>query len=310
VPAGANAQGPPLPKAVNGNAVTLVATGVTTPTSFAFAGDTIFAGSGPDESGKGKPTGLFTLADGKATKVPGTTAIVAGLAWKDGTLYVSSFRKIIAYSEWNGTRFGRVKTIAQPLRPTYNGLAIGPDGRLYAGVSFRDKYDPGKDPAKYAQSVISMKTDGTDVKQVARGLRQPFQLTFPEGSQYPYVGVLGHEKGKIPRDAIVRVKPGQNYGYPKCLFGVGNTCKPFSKPAFLLPKHASPMGLAAIGSTLYVSLFGGLGNGKPVVASVPLAGGPPKAFLSGFVAPVIALGQNAGTIYVGDLTGSVYSVQA
>jgi glucose/arabinose dehydrogenase len=309
LPGAAVAQGPPLPTAVNGHVVTRVATGVTTPTSFAFTGDTVFAGSGPAEEGPG-PTGLFTLANGKATKVPGTTQIVAGLAWHGDALYVSSFAKIIAYSGWDGTRFAHVKTIAHPLKAGYNGLAFGPNGRLYVGVGFRDKYDPGRDPSLHAQSVISMTPSGKDVKTVATGLRQPFQLHFPAGAKHPYVGVLGQEKAPVPKDAIVVAKAGQHYGYPKCLFAVDSTCKGFDKPLVLLPKHASPMGITSIGVTLYVSLFGGLGDRKPVVASLPVAGGKPTAFLTGFVAPVIALAQNAGKIYVGDLTGTIYSVDA
>ena len=153
-----------------------------------------------------------------------------------------------------------------------------------------------------------MTRTGKAVRTVATGLRQPFQLNFPRGSKSPYVGVLGQEKGKIPDDAIVVAKPGANFGYPKCLWAVGATCKGFTKPFVLLPKHSSPMGIASIGKTLYVSLFGGLGDGKAIVASLPLAGGKPVPFLTGFVAPVIALGEHAGKIYVGDLTGTIYSV--
>jgi hypothetical protein len=307
--ADAGAQAPPLPTAANGQTVTRVASGVTTPTAFAFTGSTIFAGSGPAETGNG-PTGLFTLANGTATKVPGTPKWVAGLAFHDNKLYVSSFSKIIAYSGWNGTRFASSKTVAKPLKVGYNGIAFGPDGRLYAGVSFRDKFDPGRDPAPHAQSVISMTANGKDVRTVAKGLRQPFQLYFAPGAKNPFVGDLGPEKGKIPNDAIVIAKPGSNYGYPKCLFAIGTTCRGFTKPFALLPKHASPMGITSVGSTLYVSLFGGLGDGKPIVAGMPLTGGTPKPFLRGFAAPVIALAQNQGTIYVGDLTGTIYSVPA
>jgi glucose/arabinose dehydrogenase len=311
LPAAATAQGPPPPTAVNGNAVTTVATGVTTPTAFAFTGDTIFAGSGPSEDPSSHGlTGLFTLAGGKATQVPGTAPVVSGLAWHDDKLYVSAFTKIIAYSGWDGTKFASSKTVTSGLKGGYNGIAFGPDNRLYAGVSFREKFDPGGDPSPHAQSVISMTATGKNIKTVAKGLRQPFQLYFPQGSKFPYVGVLGQEKGKIPEDAIVVAKPGENYGYPKCQFGFASTCKGFTKPLITLPKHASPMGITSIGSTLYVSLFGGIGDGKPVVATLPVKGGKPKPFLTGFAAPVIALGQNAGKIYVGDLTGTIYSVDA
>jgi len=77
--AGSGAAGPPLPKASNGNPVEVVGTEVPTPTAFAFAGSTVFAGSGPNEQTNG-PGGLFTVAGGKATKVPNTPPIVFGLA--------------------------------------------------------------------------------------------------------------------------------------------------------------------------------------------------------------------------------------
>ena len=309
-PAAALGQAPPPPTATNGNPVTTVASGVTTPTAFAFAGSTVFAGSGPAESGGG-PTGLFTLANGTATKVPGTPAVVFGLAWHKHKLYVSTGAKIIAFRGWDGTRFAAKKTISAPGKKFagFNGLAFSRRGRLFAGVSFSgDKYDHARDPSRYAQSVVSMSATGKHLRVVARGLRQPFQLAFVGKRRNPYVTVLSQDSGKIPKDAIVVAKRGQDYGFPKCFWGKPKTCKGFPKPAFLLPQHSSPMGIAAVGKTLYVSLFGGLGDGKPIVASMPAHGGAPTPLLQGFVAPVIALGAHNGTIYVGDLTGTIYSV--
>jgi glucose/arabinose dehydrogenase len=311
LPAAARAQGPPPPTATNGQPVTTVATGVTTPTAFAFAGATVFAGSGPAEGPGGGPTGLFTLAGGHATKVPGTPPVVFGLAWHKHRLYVSTGAKIIAFSGWNGTRFAASRTISAPGKAFagYNGLAFGRGGRLFAGVSFHEKYDHARDPSRYAQSVVSMTATGKRVRTVARGLRQPFQLTFVGRGRHPYVTVLSQDKGKIPKDAIVVARNGQDYGFPACRWGTPRTCRGFAKPAFLLPKHASPMGIGALGNRLFVSLFGGLGDGKPVVVTMPAGGGAPKPFLQGFVAPVIALGVHAGLVYVGDLTGTIYAVK-
>ncbi|MBS1892134.1 MAG: hypothetical protein JST59_12630, partial [Actinobacteria bacterium] len=69
-----------------------------------------------------------------------------------------------------------------------------------------------------------------------------------------------------------------------------------------------PMGIGTIGNTLYVSLFGGTGKGPEVVEMSTK--GQPQPLLTGFAAPVIALGVNGGSIYVGDLTGSIYKVAA
>jgi glucose/arabinose dehydrogenase len=303
---------PPLPTAANGATVERLATGVTTPTSFAFTGDTVFAGSGPAEKGKA-PTGLFTIANGTATKVPGTPRFVFGLAWHNGRLFVSSGNRIISYRGWDGTRFAGHRTVrrANAKLPGFNGLAFGPNGRLYTGVSLNEKFDHSKNPARYANTVLSMRASGADLKVVSRGLRQPFQLTFPEGERNPFVTDLSQDATKrIPLDQIVVAKRGTNFGFPSCVRFRESQCSRFDKPLVFLPKHSSPMGIGSIGDTLYVALFGGLEKEKPVVASLPVAGGEPTAFLSGFVAPVVGLATHDGFVYVGDLTGSVYRVAA
>ena len=47
----------------------------------------------------------------------------------------------------------------------------------------------------------------------------------------------------------------------------------------------------------------------PQVVSIPVTGGTPQTLLSGFVAPIVGLGINNDRLYVGELTGDVYSVR-
>lgn len=304
------AAGPPPPKAANGNSVEVAGTGVPTPTAFAFTGTTVFAASGPNE--KGGPGGLFTLADGKATKVPKTPPVIFGLAWYEDQLYVSTGPTIVAYSGWNGTGFTGSKTIyANKAKgfPGFNGLAFAPNGRLYAGLALNPKYDSAKDPFPLSQAVVSMTAEGKSLKVVSRGLRQPFQLVFPQGSAHPYVTELAQDKGKAPRDQIVVAKSGLNFGFPTCTWVNAQDCKGYDRPKIFLPPHSSPMGIGAIGKTLYVALFNGTGKG-PEVVTIPTKGGKPKPFLTRFVAPVVGLGIDRSDVYVGDLTGTIYKVAA
>lgn len=312
--ASAQAAGPPPPpKAAGGQAVTVAGVGIPTPTAFAFSGTTVFAGSGPDESKKAQG-GLFVLgAPGTpATRLPDSPPVVFGLAWHAGALYVSTGPKIVAYRGWNGTAFTGTKTIYSGKKgfAGFNGLAFGPDGRLYAGLTLSAKYDHTQNPNPLSQAVVSMTASGKGLKILARGLRQPFQLVFPSGASHPYVTVLSEDQGKVPDDEIIVAKAGQDYGFPRCAFFKLTDCKGSARPLVLLPRHASPMGIGAIGKTLYVSLFGGIGKGGPEVVTIPTAGGTPKPFLTGFAAPVIGLGIDHGTVYVGDLTGTIYSVPA
>ena len=82
----------------------------------------------------------------------------------------------------------------------------------------------------------------------------------------------------------------------------------YTRPLVTFPAHASPMGLGYLDGKVYVALYGGLGHG-PVVASLPPGGGTPRPFLSGFPAPVIAVGVVGGNLYAGDQGGTIYRVR-
>jgi glucose/arabinose dehydrogenase len=313
----AAAQAPPPPIAANGQPVTTVATGVPTPTSFAFdhASGTVFVGAyGDEESGKGG--GVFAIGrDGVVAQVPKTPSAIAGLAMRGGKLFVSAVSprggKILAFSGWNGAAFASSRTIFNARRTvgSVNGLAFGPDGRLYGGAGLVEDVDkkgrvkPSPFPDPY--TVFSITDSGRGFRVVARGMRQPWQLTFVGRSRSPYVSVLSQDEGRIPRDAIVVARRGADFGFPTCSFGLGQHCSTFTKPLVTLPKHASPMGIGAAGDTLYVALFGGL-EGQPEVVSLPARGGTPTPFLTGFAAPVVATNVDEGNLYAGDLTGSIY----
>jgi glucose/arabinose dehydrogenase len=320
----AGAQAPPPPTAPGGQTVTTVATGVATPTSFALdpTTGTLFIGAFGDEQ-TGKGGGVYAVAPGAttATAVAGLNAPAFGVTFRDGTLYASTVNAktetgvIVAASQWNGTSFASTKTIFNARRTVgaVNGIAFGPDGRLYGGgsliVDVNKKGKAKKAPFPDPYSVFSINADGSGFKVVSRGLRQPFQLTFPGTATIPYVTVLSQDSGKIPGDAIVQAKSGQNYGFPSCFLGVGLGCKGahFTKPWQILPKHSSPQGIGSTADTLYVALFGGLA-GKPEVVTIPVGGGTPTPFLTGFVAPVVATNVLGGSVYTGDLTGTIYRV--
>jgi glucose/arabinose dehydrogenase len=299
---------------VSGARVEVIGAGVPTPTAFAFGRGNVFVGGFGSEDGK-TPGAIFVLRGGNAVKVPGTSG-AAGLAWKNGTLYATErpprLDKLVAYGGWHGSRFGTRRVVWSGPKgfPGLNGLAIGPDGRIYAGVSLTSAGDHKKSNRPYANSLISMRTDGTDVRTVATGLRQPWQIAFAKGSRRPYVTVLGQENlgKKQPPDYVILAKNGDDYGFPTCNWSKPPACAAFAKPVALFPAHSSPTGIAASGSTLYIALFGGTGRG-PEVVTIAAHGGKWKPFLTGFAAPVVAVGAAGNHVYAGDLTGSIYRVR-
>lgn len=322
---GAGAAGPPPPPtSTNGNPVQLVASGLMTPTSFAFGDGNVFEGDGGSTSSKGPPMGgVFLLKNGTATKLAGSPGFVGGLVWRGGTLYVSGGKvtstgatfQLLAWSGWNGTTFTKQKVIytAPKKFQGFNGLAFGANGRLYVGVDTGLLNNNDHGPAStspYLYDILSIRPNGTDLQVFATGIRQPWQMVFPRGSSSPFVTDFGQDGAvKNPPDFLLRVKRGQDYGFPKCNWTKAAACQGYAKPFRMFAPHTDIGGLALVGSHLYVLEFGFTKQHPAMVVSLSSTGkGTPKTLLKGFVAPIVGLGANGGYLYVGELTGQVFRV--
>lgn len=319
----AGAAAPPPPTATAGQSVTTVASGLGTPTSFAFGPGLVFEGDGGNET-KGPPNGgVFLLADGKATKLAQAPQFVAGLAWHNGSLYVSGGTlaskqsvkwQLQRWSGWDGTNFRQRTVLWTAPAPLdgLNGIAFGHNGRLYVGVDVGltdgNDHAPAKTP--YVYDILSFNAAGKDMRVYATGMRQPWQLAFTPHSAYPLVSDLGQDKGANPPDYLLRVRPGDNYGFPQCNGTTTSTCAGYAAPFRAFKPHTDIMGLAVVANRLYMTSFsgiGGKGHGGEVF-SMPLSGGALTPVVTGFVAPTVGLGAHGHTLYVGELTGQVFSL--
>jgi glucose/arabinose dehydrogenase len=322
--ANAAAGPPPPPKGVGGAKVQQVASGLHTPTSFAFGAGTLFEGDGGSETAKPPNGGVFAIKNGTGTLIPGSPQFVAGLAWHQGALYVSGGSvtgptsakwQLQKWSGWNGKTFAKKQVIYTAPKgfQGFNGIAFGANGRLYVGVDVGllngNDHGPAKTPFVY--DILSFKANGKDRKVFASGIRQPWQMAFPKGSSSPFVSDLGQDKGaKNPPDFVLRVKQGDNYGFPGCNQLVASKCQGFTKPFQQFGPHTDIMGMAIIGNRLYMTSFlgpKGKGPGGEVL-SMPLSGGTAKPVVKGFVAPTVGLGVQGNSLYVGELTGQVFKV--
>jgi len=317
---------PPMPTSTNGNAVQLVASGLKTPTSFAFDGSTVFVGDGGNSEGSAPPNGgVYVLKGGTAVLIPSNVKFVSGLAWHDNALYISggvltrtgpSWR-LMKWSGWNGSTFAHQAVLwaASHKFQGFNGIAFGTNGRLYVGadVGLTNGNDHGpKTTSPHVYEMFSFRADGSDRQIFARGIRQPWQMVFRAGANSPYVTDLGQDSGaKNPRDFLLHVRAGQNYGFPTCNGTVAKACTHFAKPYRTFGPHTDLMGIAAHGQNFYLSSFlGRMGKGPGgEVFSLNVHGGPLKPLMTGFVAPTVGLGLHHGYVYVGELTGQVFRVK-
>lgn len=320
---GASAASAKVPKPAKGAKLQLVASGVTTPTAFAFGAGNVFVSDGTTPPGKGG--GVYVLKHGNAVVLAGSPVASFGVTWRKGALYVSGVTlgpkgpvgELLAWSGWNGTTFAKQKVLyTAPAGIILNGLAFGADGRLYVGVDVGLNNDHGPKRG-LLYDILSFSSTGKNLKMVATGIRQPWQFAFPAGSSSPFVTDLGQDAptktaDKSP-DFILRVRKGQNYGFPKCTWIVVAKCTKFATPFKFLAPHVDPGGLGILGNRLYLSEFGFAKTAK--VQSIRLSGGPLKTLLTGFKGEsFIGLGTHGGWVYVGEPnmgpgTGRVFRVK-
>jgi glucose/arabinose dehydrogenase len=166
----------------------------------------------------------------------------------------------------------------------------------------------------YLYDILSMNTAGKSLKVFAKGIRQPWQMVFAPGSKSVFVSDLGQDKPiKHPKDFVLKVSRGQNYGFPQCPTKA-STCKKYARPWLSFAPHTDIMGLAIVGKTLFMGSFlGANASGGGALYSVPVKGGKPKPVVLGFPLATDALAAHNGYLYVGGSTqagtGFVYRVK-
>ena len=234
---------PPPPKAVNGHPVTVVARGIPTPTTFAFGGGQVFVAGYGDEQNPKITGGVYVLKGGKAVKCPARRRTSSASPGATERCTSAGAR------EWRDLRLERLER--DPVheiprrgrRPrkgftVFNGIAVGPDGKLYAGISMgdakRDDYSKGTTP--YANSVVTVDPATGKIAIVATGMRQPWQPVFVPGHSGPLIADLGQENlgKKHPVDRIVEIKQGADFGFPSCPAKPA-TCTKYDKPFAVVP---------------------------------------------------------------------------
>jgi glucose/arabinose dehydrogenase len=299
--------------------VSVYATGLDHPTAFAWSprGRLYVA----EEKGR-----IVSVARGGKPRVEaGGFATPLGLVWARGALYVSAqgtFWRIAG---------GKKQALLRKLpfgRHQQDNVVLGPDGRLYFGSG--STCDACREKSRLSAAILSVRPDGSDLRVVATGLRNPYGLAFDGGRLYASVNNL--DEVASPAETIVLVKQGRFYGWPRCWANeqrramVGR-CTGVTEPVAFLEQHSSADGLVAYRGAsfgpqyrgnLFVALWGEYletTHGRRVDRVVlDPSGDPRKArvepFATGFEHPLAVAVDANGALLVADYgRGVIYRIQ-
>jgi len=232
-------------------------------------GGTLFVGS----MHAGKVHAVRFGSDFKAqqvAKIAGGLQLPAGVAYRDGKLYVSAVSRILRYDDIDQNLDNppaAVTVTATFPTDTHHGwkfIAFGPDGKLYVPVGAPCNIcEP--DTQRYA-NMMRMNADGSDIEVFARGIRNSVGFDWqPQSKELWFTDngrdLLGDE---VPPDELNQAaRTGMHFGYPYCHggdlpdpdFGSRRKCTEFAAPAQKLGAHVAALGMRFYTGTMFPPEF-------------------------------------------------------
>ena len=302
-----------------GFAVSTFASGLEHPTAMAWGPDGRLYAT--------EDTGLL-VASRRGSRKPVVVArrlrTPLGLAWRGRSLYVSEQGRLSRYTLRGSTLAAR-KVLVRGLPfglHQQDTVVVGRDDRLYLGSG--STCDACREKSPRSATILSMKRDGSDVRIVARGMRNPFGLAFQPGTGRLYASVNGQDKlgtkaKPEPAESVVLVRQGGFYGWPRCWPSyakkqLAGRCRGVTAPVAYLEPHSSADGLAFWRGDLFVALWGQYLSDRHGRKLIRIHLGPPKritTFARGFDHPLALAVDRRGGLLVADWgRGIIYRIQS
>ena len=271
-------------------------------------------------------TGLLVVA-GRGSRKPVVVArglrTPLGLVWRGRTLFVSEQGRLTRFDLRGSTlRNHRVMVGGLPFgEHQQDNVVLGRDGRLYVGSGSTCDACDEKNPR--SATVLSVRPNGSGLRVVAGGLRNPYGLAFRPGTNRLYVSVNGQDKlgtaaRPEPADSVVLIRPRAFYGWPRCWPSfqkkvLAGRCRGVTAPVAYLEPHSSADGMAFWRGDLFVALWGQYlsdRHGRRLVRIDLGPGGRARAvttFARGFEHPLAVVVDPKGGLLVADWGRGVIS---
>ena len=291
----------------HGYRATVYATGLDHPTAMSFGPDGRLYVS--EDVGA-----VVSVARGTSRPRPFLRKLVVplGLLWRGRTLYVSESGKVEAFGA-NGRRLRVVLSHLPYLLHQQDAIVAGPDGRLYLGSGSTCDACVERDPR--SATILSFRPDGSGLRIVARGLRNPYGLVFVGRALYATVNGRDSLGDGEPAEGVVRVRQGDNFGWPDCwpsfaLERLTGSCMGVTPPIAYLEPHSSADGIASWRGDLFVAEWGEYLSNAHGRRVVRLQRGKATTFATGFDHPLALAVDPAGDLLVADWgRGVIYAIK-
>jgi glucose/arabinose dehydrogenase len=235
-----------------------------------------------------------------------------GLLWRGRTLYVSESGEVEAFGV-TGRRLRVVLSHLPYKEHQQDEIVAGPDGRLYLGSG--STCDACVERDSRSATVLSFRPNGTGLRIVARGLRNPYGLVFVGRTLYATVNGRDKLGDGEPAESVVVVRQGDNFGWPNCwpsfvLKRLTGACTGVTPPIAYLEPHSSADGIVSWRGDLFVAEWGeylSFAHGRRLVR---IRHGKAITFATGFDHPLALAVDPAGELLVADWgRGVIYAIR-
>ena len=269
-----------------------------------------------DDDDDGSAENIRRFADG--------FRLLVGLLWHEDELFTASSGKIEALRDTDGDGVADQRRVVVDGLPSMilmphsnNGLALGPDGRLYFGVGSTSSGEVEQN--ERAAAVLSVNPDGSDLRVFARGLGNSFDVAFNADGELFAGDNSPQGEGSDPPDEFNHVVEGGHYGFPY-FYGDPPDNGGTRGALVSFPAHSTPTGTTFYTGAQYPAEYRDSGfitlwnRGEIARVEVGRAAsgnylGRTSSFGSGFLYPIDIVNGPDGNLYVADFgTSAIYRI--